>query len=339
MAIRAGIITDHSVSMRNLAGGALKDYNSVVESLKGNPGEKIYISHIQCGRMNSLNARKARVVVEYTNIYSDFVQPVTSYVVDGQSTPLWDSVKKGIETLMDGSGPNDTFILMTITDGGENSSDTYIGALKADIARLQMTDRWTFVFRVPVGYKYQIMNVGIPAGNVIEWEQTEVALQASTVHTVSAMRSYVSNVSKGVTASQSFYDTSALAQVKPATLRADLTDVTEKVRVSPVWQKDVGTSIKDFCMKSFGEFDTGFAYYQLVRPEKVQASKKLIIKHKKKGKYYAGDVRETLGLPDSGEIKLKPADHDDYEVYVQSTSVNRKMNEETKVLYVKKVVL
>ena len=55
-------------------------------------------------------------------------------------------------------------------------------------------------------------------------------------------------------------------------------------------------------------------------------------KHKKKGKYYGGNVRQTLCLH-KGEIKLKPADHPDYEVYIQSTSVNRKMTKKTKVLY------
>jgi hypothetical protein len=333
MTIRAGIICDHYVSMRPLTVGAAKDYNSVVESLKGNY-EKIYVSRIECGRLNVLNPRKAKVRVDFRNAWADTVPSLSQYVVDGQSTPLWDSVNTGIDTLMWDGGFNDTYILMTITDGGENSSDIDIGTLKRRIEQLQATDRWTFVFRVPLGYRGQLLNLGIPAGNIIEWEQTEVALAASTAHTVSAMRSYVSDVSKGVTSSRSFYDTSALEDIRPADLRAELTDITDKVRVESVWSEDEGTQIRDFCMKSFGEFEIGRAYYQLDKTEKVQPSKKLIIKHKKKGKYYSGDVRSTLSLPSYGEIKLKPADHPDYEVYVQSTSVNRKMTKKTKVVYI-----
>jgi hypothetical protein len=337
MAIRVGIICDHSVSMRSLVNGAMKDYNMVVESLKGNE-EKIYVSRIECGRYNALDHRHAKVKVAFTNTRADYLGLMTTYVVDGQSTPLWDSVDTGINTLLGDAyiarpNPDDSFILMTITDGGENSSSTNISQLRARIYNLQSTDRWTFVFRVPVGYKNQLLNLGIPSGNIIEWEQTEVALAASTAQTVSAMRSYVSGVSRGVTSSRNFYDTSQLEALRPADLRAELNDITDKVRVESVWSEDEGTQIRDFCLKSFGEFDIGHAYYQLDKPEKVQASKKLIIKHKKKGKYYGGDVRSTLCLPDA-EIKLKPADHPDYEVYVQSTSVNRKMTKKTKVVYI-----
>jgi hypothetical protein len=331
MTIRAGIVCDHSVSMRSLVSGAMKDYNSVTDSLRGNV-EHIFVSRIECGRLDVLS-RRAKVKVDFKNIQADFLSPLTNYVADGQSTPLWDSVNTGIDTLMQYSFPNDTFILMTITDGGENSSDTSLLTLKRRIETLQKTDRWTFVFRVPVGYKGSLLNLGIPAGNIIEWEQTEAALAQSTAHTVSATRSYLNAVAQGVTSSQSFYSTSALEGLMPADLRAELDDITTKVRVESVWSEDEGTQIRDFCLKSFGEFELGRAYYQLDKTEKVQPSKKLIVKHKKKGKYYAGDVRSTLSLPD-GEIKLKPADHPDYEVYVQSTSVNRKMTKKTKVVYV-----
>lgn len=332
MTIRAGIICDHSVSMRNLVNGALKDYNSVVESLKGN-NEMIYVSRIECGRLNVLEARRAKVKVDFNNVYVECVPSLGNYIADGQSTPLWDSVNTAINTMMEGSSSKDTFILMTITDGGENSSNTSLWELQRRIEALQMTDRWTFVFRVPVGYKDQLVRLGVPAGNIIEWEQTEVALAASSAHTVSAMRSYVSNVSRGMTSSQNFYSTSALGALRPADLRAELDDITDKVRVESVWSEDEGTQIRDFCIRSFGEYDVGHAYYQLDKTEKVQPSKKLIVKHKKKGKYYAGDVRSTLSLPSYGDIKLKPADHPDYEVYVQSTSVNRKMTKKTKVVY------
>jgi hypothetical protein len=332
MTIRAGIVCDHSVSMRSIVNGARKDYNSIIESLKGNP-EKIYVSRIECGRLNVLGSR-AKVKVDFSNIWVEGLANIGDYIADGQSTPLWDSVNTGITTILNNSMPTDTCILMVITDGGENSSvETNIYELKRRIEQLQKTDRWTFVFRVPVGHKYSITKLGIPEGNVVEWEQNETAFAASTMQQTSALRSYVSNVSKGMTSTRSFYDTSALEALRPADLRAELDDITTKVRVESVWSEDEGTQIRDFCLKSFGEFDVGHAYYQLDKPEKVQASKKLIVKHKKKGKYYAGDVRSTLSLP-AGEIKLKPADHPDYEVYVQSTSVNRKMTKKTKVVYI-----
>jgi len=257
---------------------------------------------------------------------------MTSYEVDGPSTPLWDSVNKAIETISSSSSEKDVYLVMVITDGEENSSVTTAWTLKQTIKSLQATDRWTFVFRVPVGSKQTLINLGIPEGNIVEWEQTEKSLRASTEATVNATRSYFSAVAQGATSSQNFYTN--LNNVKPADLRRELNDITDKVHAEPVWDRDQGTQIRDFCQKTFGEFEAGKAYYQLSKKEKVQDYKKIIVKHKKKGKYYSGDVRSMLGLPTFGEIKLSPGDHPDYEIYIESRSVNRKLVAHTKVLYI-----
>ena len=46
--------------------------------------------------------------------------------------------------------------------------------LGPEIVELQHTGRWSFIFRVPVGYKDSLVCHGIPAGNILEydWDET-----------------------------------------------------------------------------------------------------------------------------------------------------------------------
>lgn len=51
---------------------------------------------------------------------------------------------------------------------------------------------------------------------------------------------------------------------------------------------------------------------------------------------YSGEwVRETLGLPKFGEVKVEPGNHGNWDIYVQSASTNRKLVRGTKLVYLK----
>lgn len=225
------------------------------------------------------------------------------------------------------------YLVMVTTDGEENSSlRIRADALARKIRELQATDKWTFVFRVPKGYKSRIVaQLGLHDGNVMEWELSGVELQKSSVATVSATTQYFAGRSRGLTSSSNFYTN--LSDVSISTVKKELTDITSQVRVEPVWSEDNDIQIRDFCNNKFGEYQVGKAYYQLMKPEKIQSHKNIVIKHLKTGKYYGGpEARNLLGLPDY-EVKVIPGDHHQYEIYVQSTSVNRKLKTKTKVLY------
>ena len=71
------------------------------------------------------------------------------------------------------------------------------------------------------------------------------------------------------------------------------------------------------------------------KPEKIQAGKQVCIQHKLTGKVYAGSAaRQILGLPNH-EVKVEPAAHPEYEVLVQSSSVNRWLVPGTNLLVMK----
>ena len=77
----------------------------------------------------------------------------------------------------------------------------------------------------------------------------------------------------------------------------------------------------------------GAAFYQLTKTEKVQHYKRIVVREKATGKVFAGTTRMMLGLPEGADLKIAPENHGDYEVYVQSTSVNRVLPIQTNFLY------
>ncbi|MFA6432911.1 MAG: VWA domain-containing protein, partial [Candidatus Paceibacterota bacterium] len=82
-------------------------------------------------------------------------------------------------------------------------------------------------------------------------------------------------------------------------------------------------------------FRLGSAYYQLSKPEKVQGHKQICVQNKLNGKVYGGsNARRLLGLPDY-EVKVEPASHPDFDLFVQSTSTNRNLVGGTKLLVMK----
>jgi len=94
--------------------------------------------------------------------------------------------------------------------------------------------------------------------------------------------------------------------------------------------------IQDFCNKHFGEYAIGNAYYELMKKEKVQDHKQVVIEDRATGKMYGGpQARQMLGLPSLGMVVVTPGDHGQYRIFVKSTSVNRKLVKGTEVLYQK----
>lgn len=343
---RVAFVRDHSASMTPLRNEAMKDFNSILNEFKASVQRPVS-SLIP---MNSVNCTivKCRPPVLITYRYEEVITipSMLDYETTGRSTPLWDSVGTAIEALeaanqraqyntTDKNALSDAFLVMVITDGEENSSSNWsVTSLMKKINALQATDRWTFVFRVPKGSKKHLVNLGIPSGNVMEWDQTEAAFQQSTVETTSSVRSYMEDRTKGVTYKTQFFTN--LDNVSPETLKKSLVDVTNNVKVVYVTKNDDGKQIRDFCNDKIGKFETGHTLYQLTKKEPiVQDYKKLYIRNKTDGKIYGGsNARTMLGLPEVGNIAITPGDHGQYDIFIQSNSVNRKVQKDTCVLYV-----
>jgi len=331
-----GISRDHSGSMRHIAHYAARDYNQTIEAIKeaskANDQDTI-MSVVECGAGNASNV--VRKVVMNSSLSA--IQPLSesAYIADGSGTPLWDSVGDLItmmENVPDAKDPDVSFLVMAITDGEENSSYRWtIGTLKEKIKKLQNTDRWTFVFRVPRGYSHALTRFGIPAGNILEWEQSKQGMEKSTIQTREAFTQYYASRSLGATSSSTFYVNAANLNI--ADVKANLVDISSKVKLFGV---NGPAQIRPFIESMVnGPMEKGAAFYQLTKPEKeVQDYKLIAIRDKTTGAVYGGaNARDLLGLPHFGTVRVAPDDHGNYDIFIQSTSVNRKLVPGSFVLY------
>jgi hypothetical protein len=98
--------------------------------------------------------------------------------------------------------------------------------MSGDLRRAQSLGNWTFAFLGPRGSSRNLINLGVPAGNVTEWEQTENGMRQASVMTSHATSSYYEGRARGVRASSTlFTDLSGVKQGDLKKLPADLPDV------------------------------------------------------------------------------------------------------------------
>lgn len=255
-------------------------------------------------------------------------------------TALWDAVGRGIETA-DEHGEHESFetshLIIVLTDGEENRSKRFdIAEIKCMMSTRTATDIWTFTFQVPPGSKRQFCrNTDVPEGNVVEWEATEKGARSTFVATSSAANHYLSMRSQGLRSSRSFYTTD-MASVSKSDVKSALRAMTDVSGACKVLTSTTDSEIRPFIESRGFDYKRGAAFYQLVKRESaVQDYKKLIITEIGKPGIFCGtsEARRLLGLPQTGTVKIVPGDHAGFEIFVQSTSVNRKLPAGTKVVY------
>jgi hypothetical protein len=244
-----------------------------------------------------------------------------------------------LEAVPDANDENTSFLVMVITDGVDNASMKYTAdTLMARIKKLQETDRWTFVFRVPNDRrsKNHLIRLGIPDGNIYEWQAGDAtSLSTATVVTSSAVDSYYKARSAGERSSKNFYsvDTTSLTKTE---ITNNLVDVSVHTKL---FKPSVdGQQIRDVVEENGESYIKGRALYQLVKSEKaVQDYKLIAIRDRVSGRIYAGaQARDLLGLPHDRTISMSPGKFGNYDVFIQSTSVNRKIPAGSNVLYLLK---
>jgi len=259
-------------------------------------------------------------------------------------TPLFDSVYRAIKKLeeLDDGKPDTSFIVSTVTDGEENQSvDPGVPTTVREIQKKTATDRWTFTFLVPNGSEDRFaMRFNIPRGNVQGWD-TKTARGTKEAFVVSSAaygEFFKGKSARGLgkkMSSKSFYSSTENLTVREA--RKDLSEITKQVEfIVP----HMDCQIRDAILGHGKEWIKGAAFYALIKTEKkVQPYKMVALRVKTSGKVYSGqEAREMLGIGQAtGTVRLVPGDHGKFDVFIQSTSVNRKIPAGTEVMYWPKV--
>lgn len=248
-------------------------------------------------------------------------------------TRLNDAVIESADNLLRDVDPNEdnAYLLIVITDGQENRSRRSKYDLSDKIKQLQATDLWTITFQCPPGDKFYLKHLGIPEYNIREWEQTEKGFEevSDTINVGTAH--YFSSRAGGQSCVRNFYAVPDLSGVDNKKLDKKLNDVSKDFKLLNV---ETEKQIRDFVEeKTKKSYKMGTVFYQLMKNETVQPTKEVLVMDKTSKHIWGGnEARKLIGLPENMYSKICPGNHANYEIFIQSTSVNRKLPRGTKVL-------
>lgn len=96
---------------------------------------------------------------------------------------------------------------------------------------------------------------------------------------------------------------------------------------------DHNTPINDFVRSTGATFKTGKGFYELTKPELVQERKEVVLRNAQGDMFSGAKAREMIGLPYGERGRVRPMRNLGYDVFIQSTSANRKLIGGTRFLY------
>lgn len=321
------MVLDKSGSMEYLSQQAIGVFNAVIESLKENSLKNKVETYLTLIRFDT------KVVVDYENKDVRFVEKIESFPCSGM-TALFDSVAEAIFSLKKKkAGKDDAYLIYVVTDGQENSSEKFrkgIGMTDL-LVKTHREGNWTITFQVPPHTTSVLVGFGIPTDNIREWESTEAGLKQVEVVTSAAIGNYFGARAVGAKAVKNFYKVDVDLSGTKAKDFKKLKNLSKHFKSFNV-EKEY--DIKQFVeFKTKKEYEPGSTYYLLMKNEKIQLDKEVLIIEKGKKSIYGGDeARQLIGLPLDGDAKVNPYNLQNYEIYVQSKSLNRKLPRGTKIL-------
>lgn len=225
------------------------------------------------------------------------------------------------------------FLIYVLTDGQENASRAKAPELSRALASLP--EHWTVAAFVPdILGKSEAKKFGFPADNIAIWDTTsdrgvvEVGRAMTT-----ATENYMLRRATGERGTRSLFSTGADAVNAQTVAAAGIRPLAAtSFKLIPVPPSADGAQIRDFVQGCGLPYVVGNSYYQLSKTETIQPNKLVAIVEKKTAKVYLGrEARDLINLPDV-EVRVKPDFNRDFDVFVQSTSVNRKVVVGTRVL-------
>lgn len=227
-----------------------------------------------------------------------------------------------LATLADNKADH-AFMVYVLTDGGETNAKHRANELKQLLEDLN--DDWTMAILVPNREcASHAKSYGFPSGNIQIWETTEDGLEQGHLKMAAATQSYYTMRSSGVKSTKTLFQ---LASVTKKDVKRKLDEVNpSEYQTLIVRSYDDGKAIKEFVQSWTGNaYRVGSAYYQLTKPEKVQAGKVIAVIEKSTGKMFSGPAARTLLKLPAYEVKVEPASFLKFDVFIQSHSTNRKI--------------
>jgi hypothetical protein len=220
-----------------------------------------------------------------------------------------------------------SFLVYVLTDGEENASKNKPAALTQRIQNLP--DNWTVATFVPNQTAvFEAKRFGFPKDNIAVWDTTDKGIQEVGEVMRQATENFMVSRSQGVRSIKNLFtmDAPSLSQID-----AHMTPL----HYGQFYMYDVHEvgRIDDFVQQNAKRpYKVGEAYYELSKTETIQPQKQVAILGKT-GLYVGPDARKLLNLPPA-HVKVAPNHNVDYKIFVQSTSVNRKLMPNTQLLII-----
>jgi hypothetical protein len=326
------ILVDTSGSMDNCWTGAREAVLSNIRTLKERAresGQRTTLSLYSFGLIGGAKCHFRCLPVETINGIPGELAPYGR-------TPLLDCLGIAISDLSALSNAKDldtSFLMMMVTDGGENSSHMFTSAgVQTMMREMQATDRWTFSFLLPSqsALRNFVSGYAVPEGNCKVWTATDAGARIAAIETNAGIADFYSSRKLGMRSVQHFYTTTDLSKVKAADVKK-LDDLSDRFKLHNVKAE---TNVKAFCEeKTKRQYVIGQGYYLLMKREKIQPQKQVLLMEKGKLAVWGGtQARALLGLPAGEHATVTPGNHANYDIFVQSASVNRILPRGTKVL-------
>lgn len=229
-----------------------------------------------------------------------------------------------------------SFLLYFLTDGEENNSRRCTDPTTLSRAIQALAENWTVAALVPnANGVHEAKKFGFPAGNIQIWDATSTeGLERAGRSILDSADSYMRARATGLRSTTSLFDMSTGAVNKATITAAGLKPLPpNRYLLVPV---PADARIDEFTQSMGYQFVVGRGYYQLShRSVQVQAQKEIAVVEKASGKVYTGSAaRQIINLPDM-TVTIKAGHNPDYDIYVQSTSINRKLLAGTKYLYLR----
>jgi len=225
-----------------------------------------------------------------------------------------------------------SFLVYVLTDGEENCSTNRATTLQARLEKLP--NHWTLAALVPnANAKHEAKRFGFPAGNVEVWDTVSSRGVGEVGERIrAATENYMVGRASGLRSTTGLFSTNAQAVNAQTIAQAGLTPLKRGEYMLVPVPRD--TDIKTFTEECGHTYKLGRGYYELMKRETIQPAKEIVVVERAKtARVYAGrDARNLVGLPDM-EVRVEPDHNPDYKIYVQSTSINRKLIAGTKYLY------
>lgn len=248
------------------------------------------------------------------------------------NTALVDAVLKSVDdlALTPEKYGDHAFLVYVLTDGEENDSYRTSSELTERLEGL--AENWTVACLVPSQRGvFEAKRRGFPAQNIEVWDVNSAhGVEEVGKRITQTTDSFMTMRASGIRGSRTLFSTDADAVNKATIQAANLSPLSSKEY--KILAVDAAEPIRAWVQDKGEVFSFGKCFYQLTKTESIQPQKNVAVREKKTNKVFTGPgARDLVGLPQM-EVRVKPKDNPDYDIFIQSTSVNRKLVEGTSLL-------